>query len=506
MSEPNSMVPSGSSDDLPGISRPEAECKPIGSSSSVRQRAVSGTLWTLGAFGIGILLRFGTNLLLAHLLFPAAFALMSLAAVLAQGLKMFSDIGIGLSIVRSERGNDPAFLNTAWTIQIIRGVILFLFACLAAWPMAKIYDDDRLLWVVPVSSLSLIIGGFGATSQFTLNRELRLGRLTLLNLFERVVQTVITAGWAILNPTVWAILIGMLFSRVVYVAGTHTWLGHGRNRFAWDRSAVRELVRFGKWVFVSTAITFFATQIDRMILGRMTSLEVLGVYSVALTLAGIPQEIGTRLTESVLFAALSSVARTNRDGLHERLLRARSVLLSGLLVATLGVILAGPWFFRYLYDARYAAAEWMAPIAAGCVWIALLQATADRALLSLGNSRALAVSGALNLIATIVFCTVGYSLFDVPGFVAGVGVGNAVGLLVVQVALSRNGLPIHVQDFKYSALLVGLVVLNYLMIRLIGQRWPTVPDWMTAGIVGLPILAVVGLWAALRVNHQLKSR
>ena len=71
-------------------------------------------------------LRFGTNLLMTRLLAPDAFGVMAIAYVIMGGLAMFSDFGVKPIIIRSERGSDPAFLNTAWTIRNFQGVLLWL--------------------------------------------------------------------------------------------------------------------------------------------------------------------------------------------------------------------------------------------------------------------------------------------------------------------------------------------------------------------------------------------
>jgi len=51
------------------------------------------------------------------------------------GVAMFSDVGIEQSIIHNKRGNDPAFVNTAWTVKVIRGVLMWLVLCLLAAPL-----------------------------------------------------------------------------------------------------------------------------------------------------------------------------------------------------------------------------------------------------------------------------------------------------------------------------------------------------------------------------------
>src|SRR5690606_8194669 len=93
-----------------------------------------GSLWALAGYGGSRVLRIGGNLVLWRLLYPDAFGLIALVNVFITGLTMFSDVGIGPSIVQNPRGDDPAFLNTAWTIQVVRGFILGIAGAALAAP------------------------------------------------------------------------------------------------------------------------------------------------------------------------------------------------------------------------------------------------------------------------------------------------------------------------------------------------------------------------------------
>ena len=94
----------------------------------MKARALRGTgmtvIATVGTNG----LRLGSNLVLARLLTPEIFGLMALANVFLIGLKMFSDTGVQTSIVRSPRGDEGIYLDTAWTLQIGRGFVIWVGA------------------------------------------------------------------------------------------------------------------------------------------------------------------------------------------------------------------------------------------------------------------------------------------------------------------------------------------------------------------------------------------
>ena len=73
-----------------------------------------------------MLIRMARSLVMTRLLFPEVYGLMTLVWAALTGLQMFADTGIGTTIVRDARGDDPAFLNTAFTTNVLRGIGLGL--------------------------------------------------------------------------------------------------------------------------------------------------------------------------------------------------------------------------------------------------------------------------------------------------------------------------------------------------------------------------------------------
>ena len=264
--------------------------------ASVKKLAVLGAVWTIIGFGASQILRFGSNLVLTRLLVPEFFGLMAIVNVLRMGIELFSDIGISPSIINNKKGDEPAFRNTAWTIQLIRGMIIWLFALLVTQPIANFYQDERLLWLIPIVGFSSVVDGFSSTNIYTCQRRLDLARFTV---FDFIVQTLSVATYILLawlSPTIWSLALGTLAGAMYRTIGSHWLIPDVTNRFAWNRDAVRDILSFGKWMFVSSALIFMAEQSDRLILGKLLNFETLGVYTIAYTLANIPKEIIKKLS------------------------------------------------------------------------------------------------------------------------------------------------------------------------------------------------------------------
>ncbi len=389
--------------------------------------AVRSSIWILAGFGASQLIRLLSNFLLARMLFPSAFGLMALVAAFMQGLTMLSDLGIGPSIIRSERGNHPAFLRTAWTIQIGRGIGLCLLTWAIAAPVAAVFAVTdatalQLRTILSAVGCTALINGFTSTSVFTLNRKLAMGRLVGLELVAQALSSILMVAWALQDSSVWALVAGGFAYSIVRVLLSHAINPEGRDALGWDRDAAHELMHFGRWIFASTLVSFAATQMDRPVLARMVPFSQLGVYSIALTFAGMAMEVGNRLTNMIVFPLLSE-QQADSQKLVLLCIRARQSLLW--LTGAIGAAFAigSPLFFGLLYDHRYQGVASLSQWLAISVWTWILRATMDRIPLAMGRGRELFFSNLLNC-SGLGFGVLGYSLAQLPGFVLGTSLGN----------------------------------------------------------------------------------
>lgn len=346
----------------------------------------SSALTILG-FGGGNVLRLLSNLVLTRLLFPEVFGLMAIVQVFLGGLQMFSDIGIKTSIIQSARGDDPDFLNTAWTLQIGRGIVLWLAACAMAWPAAWIYGEPMLLQLLPVVGLTSVVAGFTTTKIATANRHLRMGRQVGIDLATQAIGIVIMVGLAWAMRSVWALVIGSLVTAVLRNILMHRMLPGVPNRLHWNAPAAREMIRFGKYIFLSTAAGFLINQGDRAILGGFVPLGELGVYSVGMFLGTLPLLLGRLLNGNVVQVLYRmkppAESAANRAHIH----RARRLLVAGSLAISAVLAYGGIWLIELLYDPRYHLAGPMIVLFGLAVVPQLVFNGYGGALLSNGDSR-----------------------------------------------------------------------------------------------------------------------
>jgi len=452
---------------------------------SLRSKVVRGSTAVMVGYGVSNVVRLGSNIVLAALLFPEAFGVMVLASVFVQGLAMFSDVGIGPSIIHSKRGEDPRFLDTAWCIGVGRGFVLWAVSILGAEPFARFYGVPELAAVIPACGFTAVLQGFNSTKFFTTTRELALGRKTAMEVFAQVAGSVVMIVWGLLDRSIWALVSGMVAQSLVVCVLSHAYLpGHG-NRLRFERRAAAELFTFGRWIFVSTVIAFFAIQVDRILLGKLVPVDLVGVYGIALTLASLPQVVGGMLIGQVQYPVLTRAAREDPARYADRVLDSRMRLLSAAAFAILGVALLSPAFFRIGYDAEYQAGQWMTPLLALAAWCQVLPLTADRALLALGKTRALSALQLVTLAGKAAGCLAGYSIAGLEGFIVGLGIGALCGHAQLVWVLGRSGVALVPQDLRFTAATAALALVGVLVPRAV-VAWAGLD-----GVVGRSIVEVV---------------
>jgi O-antigen/teichoic acid export membrane protein len=445
--------------------------------SSLKKAAISGTIWTLVGYGGTQLLRFVSNLILTRLLEPKMFGLMALVTVFLTGLQLFSDIGIRPSIIQNKRGEEPAFLNTAWTIQVMRGFGLWFISILAAAPVAKFYNEPQLLWLIPLTGLTAIVSGFNSTSLATLNRRMELGKLTILDMGSYIVQLVVTLVWAWFSPTIWALVVVFFMAAVLKLVQSHILNTGTPNYFTWDASSSKELFSFGKWIFLSTAVTFLAMQSDRIILGKLVSLETLGIYNIAVTLADIPRQISGRLGANVIFPLISLQTSLPREVLRTKILQKRRLILIAVGIILSILICFGDLLISLLYDDRYFDATWILPILAAGLWHTLLYNTMSQSLIAIGKPTYITQGVMLQLLTLIVGLPLAFHFMGLLGATIAIALSDFPKYLLLIYCLWREGLSCIEEDIKSTIMFAGLLCAILILRFALGWGFPISGIW-----------------------------
>jgi len=432
--------------------------------------ALKATLWTAASYGISQSLRLVNNAVLTHMLVPEYFGLMGLVSTITLGATLISDIGLLPGVIGSPRGDEPVFLDTAWTIQVVRGCSLWIIALILTIPIAHLYHDPRLYLLIPIVAFSTVIDGFASTNLMTAARHIGVKRLLMIDLSCQIFTILVTLCLALATHSIWSLVGGALAASALKTSISHLpfILPGRRNSFAWEKDAVHSLVHFGKWILLGTAFYFLAGSADRLILGKLIPLSLLGVYIIAFTVADIPRQVILQFTDRVGLPFIAKMSHLPRPEFRAACIKYRFyVLVAGAVVLTL-VVNFGGFFVRHAYNQRYHEAIWMVPILALGLWHTLLYATSKEILVVVGKTHYNAIGTALFCVAMFVFLPLGYHFFGMMGAVISVAAGDLPLYLVLSIGVAREKVSLWRQDALATVIFLAFLALGYGLKSLVG--------------------------------------
>ncbi|MDD1529417.1 hypothetical protein C7U92_20370 [Bradyrhizobium sp. WBOS7] len=425
--------------------------------------------WTIGSYAVSISLRLGTNVVVSRLLAPELLGIMVIVNSIKTGVELLTDVGIEQNIVSSPSGLNPKFLNTAWTIQVIRGACLCLLMLALSIPLSGFYQVDAVIFVL--MAFAPFLNSLHSTSIFVLVKQLEVRKRNLFELGAETIASTLNVLLALLNPTIWAPLFGVLGGISARSTLSHL-LRRGMPRFTIDKSSAKEIFRFGKWITMSSFVVYTASNLDRIYLGKAVDLGILGVFGLARTIADLAPALSSRLSYQVLFPALSAMRaeRGNSVGPGFRSLRRKFVFSASVCLSF--AIAWADMAVTSLYDPRYHDASWMLCVLLVGSWFGVLSNLNEATLLGLGKPAYNTISNTIKLGVIAVGIPIGLVYLGLLGAILAIVMGELFRLFFIVMIQESIGEGFARQDAGATTLLIALLIGWVLLRTEIGLQGP----------------------------------
>jgi O-antigen/teichoic acid export membrane protein len=396
---------------------------------SLGRRAIRASGWNAVQLLAMTLARLGSNLIMTRLLLPEAFGVMALVSSLLSAYILLSDIGIVRSIIRDPEGEEPHFLQAAWTVQLLRAVLVagaILASAGALWlvlphvaPAGTIYADPRLPGLIALSALGPLMTGAMSANRPLAMRRLQNWRFAMVAVTSQLVGIAAQVGFASVWPTVWALMFGMLMINLSGLIFSHTVFPGPRMKIVWDRAIADRLWQFGKFIMGSSALTFVGQNADKFILAGLLDATAFGLYSIALIWVAAGRQLIGQLSSRVGFPAMSEVFRDRPKEVPRLFNKMQAAIDIFCVLAFLACVLLGPWFIGLLYTDTYQTAGHYLQLL-GLAYLVARYNTINELIMNTGNSRALMWVAAANAVSICIFLPLGYSTLGVEGAILAV--------------------------------------------------------------------------------------
>jgi O-antigen/teichoic acid export membrane protein len=334
---------------------------------SLKQRAMRAGAWATLMAAAGTIFRFGSSLIMTRLLVPEVFGVVGLSGAVYMIVSLLSDIGLRQCVIYSDRGDEQSFLDTVWSFTTGIGLFIATVTCAVAFAIywgavhewfapQSVYTHPDLPWVLAATGLSSVVVGLKSPKVLVLERHLDLKRVGYIELIPQVVAAVVTIALTWQWRSVWGIVAGTYAGCFTTVLMSIFWVPGPIGRLGWDRQCAREIVNYGRWIWLSSFAFVVAINADRLLLGVWLTPAFLGFYGLALNIVSSVETIVTRPFAAVGMPAFSELSRRGSGDLKKAFQRFRlpfdltTIAFAGLIFA------AGQLMVDVLYDERYAAA------------------------------------------------------------------------------------------------------------------------------------------------------
>jgi len=272
---------------------------------SLSPKVIQSGLWSLGGNwlirGLGII----KMIIIARLLSPVDFGILGLAMLSINALNVFSETGVESALIQRVK-IDRSELNTAWTMAIIRGVLLFVVLFLSAGWLAAYFDNFALEPILKVMAVTFLIGGYTNIGIVFFQKDLEFKKKAILESIADIAGTVIAILLAFWLRNVWALVIGSILWVTVKCVGSYR-LSSYRPRLQWNWHTAQGLLNFGKHIFWINLIAFIITNVDDALVGKLLDLKMLGFYVMAYSISSIPVSSLSAVLSQIFFPAYAKI-------------------------------------------------------------------------------------------------------------------------------------------------------------------------------------------------------
>ncbi|ODS23125.1 hypothetical protein AB835_10410 [Candidatus Endobugula sertula] len=323
----------------------------------LKSKKVVSALWVFGGYGAAQVIRLASNLILTRLLAPEMFGLMVLVSAILIGVTLLSDVGIRDSIINTKGESQSRFLNTAWTLQVCRGMLIFLCIFFAAPPLEAYFQYEGLALLLQVCALISVFNGCASLNMYVLEKQLEFRVQVCIETGVNILCAGLMIVAALFYQSVWCLAIGMLAQAFLKMVWTHTLLPGQKMRFDFELASVKKITHFGKWIFLSTAAMYATFQGDKLILAKIITPYELGIYSIAAIFGYVLKDVIANVSNKMIMPIYRQVVE-NGEPLR-KILKARFTLLLLAFLMSLLISGFGETVIRVLYDDRYAGAGWI---------------------------------------------------------------------------------------------------------------------------------------------------
>jgi len=323
----------------------------VGPDDGLAERTLRSGVWAavlnVGTRVVGLL----TILVLARLLSIPDFGRMTLALLVTMGVYAFTELGLDEALVSYDESDVDDYLDTVWTLHMLRGVVLAAVTYAAAPLVGVVFGDPGVVPLVRVAAAAPLLASFQNPAVVYFRKELDFRSRFALLFTGEVVNAAVAVGIGLAYASPYALVVGALCRDGVRSLVSYR-LHDYRPRPAFDVARAREVVGYGKWVFGSSALAFLFGYGDDAVVAWLLGPAALSVYRLAYRFSNAPTTEVTDVVGGVTFPAFARL-QSDTPALRDAYVRTVQLVALLALPAAVGIVLVARPFTVVAFGERW---------------------------------------------------------------------------------------------------------------------------------------------------------
>jgi len=321
------------------------------SSSSLKARLARGGMWMTIGGGADVGLKLIRNMVLARLIAPEAFGIMAIIIAVNSLFESFTQVGIKEAIIQSEYGYEKKYLNWAWWISLMRGAGLYLIGFLSAPFISDFYQIPELTFMLRIAFLSMIFAALFSPAAYSKLKEMDFLRWTMISLLGTVFGVASSVYLSFKISGEWALILGFILESLIRSVASFILCPY-LPTFEMEKKYLDALLRFSRGMVGLPLLTFIFMRTDIFVIGKLCTQAELGIYSLAATLAGIPNVFMEKIITPLMIPAFSEIQNDNAR-VNKAIIRVSGLLALGGIPIIVFVYFNSGIILQIIYGEKY---------------------------------------------------------------------------------------------------------------------------------------------------------
>lgn len=303
---------------------------------TLNKKVKTATKWSAITEILSKLLTPITSMVLARLLTPEAFGVVTTLTMIITFAEIFTDAGFQKYLIQHEFKDNhdrDECTNVAFWSNLMMSLIIWGIIALFADPLANLVGNPGLGYVLIIACSAIPLAAFSSIQMALYKRDMDFKTLFKVRMVGILVPVFVTIPCALLFKNFWALVIGYIVQNLIN-AILLTWFSQWKPRLFYSFKKLHEMLSFTIWSMVEAISIWLTKYFDVFIVGSMLSQYYLGLYKTSSTIVGQIMGLITATTTPILFSALSRLQEENKE--FQRLFFNFQKIV-GLLVIPLGV-------------------------------------------------------------------------------------------------------------------------------------------------------------------------